>query len=437
MARKNTQKSIYTHEGGRAKRIDPELMLRRSVLSCMLWEDTFYEDGESIAKRIAELVPKVDPEVVASLAIEAREEMNLRHAPLWLVRNMAKLKTHKHFVAETLARVIQRPDEMAEFLAIYWEDGRQPLSAQVKKGLAKAFTKFDEYQLAKYNRPGNVRLRDVLFLSHAKPLNEEQAFLWKRLINDELAVPDTWEVALSLGQDKKEVFERLMREEKLGAMAFLRNLRNMLNSGVDIKLMRNYIKKLRFNRVLPFRFIAAARYAPRLEPELEEAMLQSLKSHERLLGETVLLIDVSGSMTASLSEKSEMTRMEAASALAIILREISKHVRVYTFSRHVVEVAPRRGFALRDAIMESQAFAGTYLGSAVKAINNSVRYDRMIVVTDEQLADRVPDPIGRGYMINVAIYRNGVGYGRWVHIDGLSSAVVNWLQEYEKMGQFA
>ena len=77
---------------------------------------------------------------VAALAVEAREQMKLRHAPLLLVREMARHKTHRALVAETLAQVIQRADELAEFVAIYWKDGKPPLSAQVKKGLAQAFT---------------------------------------------------------------------------------------------------------------------------------------------------------------------------------------------------------------------------------------------------------------------------------------------------------
>ena len=80
--------------------------------------------------------------------------MKLRHAPLLLVREMARHATHRALVAETLAAVIQRADELAEFVAIYWKDGRVPLSAQVKKGLAAAFPKFDEYALAKYDRGG-------------------------------------------------------------------------------------------------------------------------------------------------------------------------------------------------------------------------------------------------------------------------------------------
>src|SRR5256714_5843563 len=171
-----------THEGAPARHISDELQLRRSVLACMLWEDQFYEEGVAIAGRIRELVPKVEATRVAALAVEAREKMKLRHAPLLLVREMARHGTHRALVAETLQRVIQRADELAEFVAIYWKDGKAPLSAQVKKGLAGAFSKFDAYALAKYNRPGPIKLRDVLFLCHARPLNDAQAEVWKQLV---------------------------------------------------------------------------------------------------------------------------------------------------------------------------------------------------------------------------------------------------------------
>src|SRR6201998_3987065 len=219
------------HEGAPARNLGPEPQLRRAVLACLLWESQFYEDGVEIAGRISELVPKVQSEKVAALAIEARELMKLRHAPLLLVREMARHATHRRLVAETLERVIQRADELAEFVAIYWKDGRVPLSAQVNKGLAAAFPKFDEYALAKYDRGGPIKLRDVLFLAHAKPRDEAQAEVWKRLIAGELSAPDTWEVALSSGADKREAWERLLRGEKLGALALLRNLRNMRAAG--------------------------------------------------------------------------------------------------------------------------------------------------------------------------------------------------------------
>jgi 60 kDa SS-A/Ro ribonucleoprotein len=200
--------------------LDPEnfvrgLALRRSVLTCLLWESQFYEDGVEIAGHIAQLVPKVAPERVAALAVEAREQMKLRHAPLPLVHEMARHKTHRALVSETLARVIQRADELAEFVAIYWKDGRVPLSGQVKKGLAAAF-QFDEYQLAKYDRGGPIKVRDVLLRCHAKPGDQVQAGIWKKLIWGRLSAPDTWEVVLSSGVDKRAAWERLLREDKLG-----------------------------------------------------------------------------------------------------------------------------------------------------------------------------------------------------------------------------
>src|SRR6266436_2243778 len=125
MARLNLLNIGYrqrTHEGAPARSLTPEFLLRRSVLACLLWESQFYEDGIEIAGRIAQLVPKVQAEKVAALAVEAREQMKLRHAPLLLVREMARHKTHRSLVGETLARVIQRADELAEFVAIYWKD---------------------------------------------------------------------------------------------------------------------------------------------------------------------------------------------------------------------------------------------------------------------------------------------------------------------------
>lgn len=444
MARLNLLNLGYqprTHEGASARPLSPEHQLRRSVLACLLWESQFYEDGVEIAGRIAELVPKVQAEKVAALAVEAREQMKLRHAPLLIVREMARHATHRRLVAETLERVIQRADELAEFVAIYWKDGRVPLSAQVKKGLAAAFPKFDEYQLAKYDRGGPIKLRDVLFLSHAKPRDAEQAGVWKKLVWGRLATPDTWEVALSEsgkeggdGQksDKREAWERLLREQKLGALALLRNLRNMREGGVDEALVSEALGAMNASRVLPFRFLAAARHAPHFEEALEQAMLKSVASQVKLPGRTLVLVDVSGSMTAPLSKRSEMQRTDAAYGLAVLVREIAEKAAVYSFSDRVVEVPARRGFSLRDAIDASQPHQGTLLGNAVESLNKNERYDRLIVITDEQAHDSVPAPKGKGYVINVASYKNGVGYGKWTHIDGWSEAVIEYIRALEE-----
>jgi hypothetical protein len=437
MVRLNKIVRAFTREGARAVRFTPEMELKRALMNCLLWENQFYEDGVSIADRIKALVPRVAPARVAQLAIEAREVMKLRHAPLLAIREMARSEKHRALVADTIAQVIQRPDEMTELLAIYWADAlgpqqqrkRQPVSAQVKKGLARALTRFDAYQLAKYDRDGAVRIRDVLFLVHAKPKDTDQAKVWKQLVDGELASPDTWEVSLSAGRSKRETFERLIAEKKLGGLALLRNLRLMQNAEVPRETIAGAIEAMRTDRILPYRFITAARYAPDFEPELEAAMLKSVKDHVRLPGRTRLLIDVSGSMFTALSAQSEMTRAEAACGLAILAREICDEVEIFTFSDGVVKVPPRRGFALRDAIISSQPHSGTWLGKAVAEIDR--KGDRLIVFTDEQSHDPVPEPKARGTMVNVASYQHGVGHGAWTRVNGFSEAVIAWIAASE------
>lgn len=422
----------HTHEGAQAARITSEQELRRTVAACLLWEDGFYESGESIADRIKALVPKCRTSFVAACAFEARTKMKLRHVPLLLAREMARHDGHRALVGKLLPSIIQRADELAEFLAIYWKDKRQPLSKQVKIGLAAAFGQFNEYALAKYNRYGAVKLRDVLFLCHAKPKDDEQAALWKRLVDGKLVTPDTWEVALSGGADKAATFARLMAERQLGALAFLRNLRNMSEAGVDAGVVQAYGQAVDIARVLPFRFIAAARAVPAWEHIIEPMMLRACEGREKLPGKTVVLLDVSGSMDAPISAKSDLQRLDAACGVAILLRELCADVEVMTFSTQVVQVPARRGFALRDAIVTSQHHGGTYLGAAVTAINSQREYDRLVVLTDEQSADKVPPPKAKGYVINVASNKNGIGYGSWTHIDGWSEACIDYIQECEK-----
>lgn len=425
---------VQTHEGALAARQSPINELKRTAMACLLWENSFYESGVSVADRIKALVPKCKPFEVADLAIKARDEQHLRHLPLLLVRELARNSSRAPdgLIAETLSQVIQRPDELTEFLSIYWMEGKQPLSKQVKKGLARAFRKFNEYQLAKYNRDNAIKLRDVLFMVHAKPVDEKQADLWKRLCDGTLQTPDTWEVALSGGADKRETFERLLSEGKLGYMALLRNLRNMHQSGVSLSAVKaRLLEGAVSSKALPYRFIAAARAVPAWEPAIDEAMQLALVEQKTMAGKTAVLVDVSGSMDDKISAKSDLTRLDAACALAILLRGICEEVRVFTFSRAVVEVPPRQGMALADAIVRSQPHAATYLGQAVDAINREVEYSRLIVFTDEQSHDRVPNPKGKAYLVNVATNQYGVNHGAWEQVNGFSESIVQYIMELE------
>lgn len=447
MSRKVDTQSPKTHGGADAVWLNPEQMLRRSVLSCMLFESEFYEAGHSIADRIVELVPEVEPAKVATLAIEAREKFKLRRVPLLIVSAMMKSPLHKKYVSPTLERIIQRADQMSDFLSLY---GKRPLAHQVKKGLAKAFTKFDEYQLSKYKEKGDkYSLRDVMFLVHPKPLNEVQAAMWKKLANKELEPPKTWETELSAGKNKKDVFESLIKERKLGAMALLRNLRGMKGAGVSDKLIADALQHMKVERVLPFRFITANRHAPDLREQLEKAMFKCVESGPKMIGKTIVAVDVSGSMSCGIGGKSELSRLEAAFALAILIKEMSVDCNVYatagsdsTIIHKTAKCKNVRGFKLADDLRKFYSAlggGGIFLTQLMNHLHIEEKYaDRVIVITDEQDCDSklrpdMADAFGTtNYLINIASYKNGIGYGKWQHIDGFSEASVNWILEYER-----
>jgi len=209
----------------------------------------------------------------------------------------------------------------------------------------------------------------------------------------------------------------------------------MLASGVDPKLIHEQLDKS-VARALPFRFVTRARYAPKFEDALEQAMLKGFAGLEKLAGSTGLVVDVSGSMNYKLSKKGETTRMDAATGLAILLREKAADFAIATFSDACVELPPRRGFALQDAIVGSQAHSGTYLKRALTELHDKPEWkqlDRLIVITDEQSHDGIlPAWTQRAYVVNVAPYQNGVSYGNdWTHIDGWSERIVDYMAAVE------
>ncbi len=429
--KKSLQFTERTFEGSAVKSISKETQLTRMVLANMLFEDQFYVDGQVSSQLIKDLVKHVNPDFTSKLAIKARTDMKLRHVPLLLVRELARNKTLN---ADTVNEIIQRPDEMGELLSIYWKDGKTPLSHQLKKGLAKAFLKFNEYSLAKWDKnSASISIRDTMFLVHPHPTSPEQEALFKKVANKELSTPDTWEAQLSAGADKKETFTRLMDEGKLGALAFLRNLRNMVQSGVDERVIREYATTLDVSKVLPFRFLAAARVVPQFEDMLEQMLFRCTENMPKLKGKTRVIVDVSGSMFGpKVSAKSDLDRFDAAAALAIVMREICEQVEIWSFSTQEARVAPRRGFALVEAISKSQQHGGTYLGRSLGAIERTGKADRDVVITDEQSADRPAKPQAKGYILNVGSYQNGVNHDAWTTITGFSEAVVSYIIEVEK-----
>lgn len=435
--------------GAYAAKQDAEALLRRSVLACLLWEDNFYEDGVSNTENIKRLIPQVEPQKVFDIAVEARLKQKLRHVPLFIAREMARLNTHKGLVGKLLPIIIRRADELAEFMAIYWKDGKQPIANQVKKGLAKAFRNFDEYQFSKWNRDYEVRLRDVMFLSHPNPGQNQELF--KKIAENKLEPPDTWESAFAGGKNKKETWERLIKERKLGALAFIRNLRNMEKVGVAPSEIRKGFATINPRWLLPLNYLAAARYAPNWEREIEKLMLRGFEHAPKLPGYTIFVVDVSGSMQADISSKSKFTRLDAAVAMALIASETCEHISIYAtagddYKRvHATEkIRPRRGFALCDELKNAArrlGGGGIFTRQCLEYIrkyDGIEKPDRIIIFSDSQDCDyperRIPKPFGKkNYIVDVSAHSRGINYsGVWTaEISGWSEHFLDYIFAYE------
>lgn len=199
-------------EGGLSFRMGPLLDLYTKVGTAMMDENKFYQDAKSADSDLINSIHsaiKVDPDFVLKLAIYCREKLYLRSVTTVLLAELANSGNPIPNSRKMVARCIKRPDDMTELLSYQFARNQSaPRTSRipmlVKNGIREAFPKFDQYQLSKYNRDGEVKLRDALFLTHPKPQSDEQAAVWKSLIGGNLEPPLTWEVIISDWHNKFE-----------------------------------------------------------------------------------------------------------------------------------------------------------------------------------------------------------------------------------------
>jgi hypothetical protein len=443
---------VYTHGGAVAAKIGPVASLRRAVLSTLLFENQFYEDGVEQAERIRDLALKVDPETLADLAVEARRDHGLRHVPLLLLVALCRTGSGiPGLVADTIVKVCTRADQVTDLLALYKAEGNAKFSSQLKKGVARAMQGFDTYQLAKYasDREKTFSLRDAMFLSHPRSLDDRMARDFDGLAKRALRQVNTWESASSAGSDMRGEFTRLLSEGKMGYLALLRNIRGMEEAGVSRGLIVDAIAARKGARnVFPTQFYAASLASPAYADAIQEAMLANIRSRKRLSGKTVVVVDISGSMNSPLASMSRFTRYDATALLAGCLVEMCDDVAVYATAgcdarrKHATaKAAPTPGFRMIQTMRSMNARlggGGIFLRQCMDAIHESEGdVDRVIVLTDEQDTDTRGAPLDarmmgrRNYLINVASHRNGIGYRKWTHVDGFSEGVLSWIAAYE------
>ncbi|UOQ96907.1 TROVE domain-containing protein [Hymenobacter sp. 5317J-9] len=374
--------TTVNHEGAAAFVLTPQVELYAAVATAAL-SDLFYEKADTRLERLRELVAKNDPLFVTQLAVYARESLHLRSVPLVLCVELARLHRGDNLLSRLVARVVQRPDEITELLAYYAQaNGRggtkilNRVSKQLQKGLAISFNRFDGYQLAKYDRAGAVRLRDALFVVHPKARDAAQQALFDQLVRGELPTPYTWETELSaVGQGTyateadrqtavRSTWETLIASGKLGYMALLRNLRNLLEANVSAQAMERVCDTLadRFavarSKQLPFRFLAAYREVKNVQSGHVAGVLAALEtaiahSAVNLRGfghdtRVVVACDVSSSMQQPISARSKVLLYDVSLVLGMLLQSRCQNVVTGMFGNTWKRISLPRGPVLRN-----------------------------------------------------------------------------------------
>lgn len=413
------------YEGAPAYKMSAALELYSAVVTTSL-SRTFYEgDGWKRIERLRDLIKRNDPLFVAQLAVYAREKMYLRAVPLVLAVELAKVHNGDDLISRLVSRVIQRADEITELLAYYqMANQRQStkklnrLSKQLQRGLALAFNKFDEYQFAKYNRATEVKLRDALFLVHPKAKDEAQQGLFNKIVNDGLEIPYTWETQLSaLGQqnfaseaEKASAFrakwQELIDSQRLGYMASMRNLRNMLEAGISTEHLNQVAERLSDpaqvarSKQLPFRFLAAYRElknvkSPRVSKllnALENAILASTQNLKGFDENTDVLIacDTSGSMCQPISPKSSVQLYDVGLVLGMLLQSRCQSVMsgIFGDTWKVINLPQEQVLANADGLRRRMGEVG-YSTNGYLVIKDLIKrkqkMDKVMIFTDCQL----------------------------------------------------
>lgn len=428
-------------EGGLSFDLSDKAKLYSAVCTSLINEPKFYntvvqsEDGkikslntnDHLIVDIVQKVSKSDPEFVMKLAAYARNELNLRSVPLFLLAeasNLPELKAkpgERSLVKLYTPHIIKRADEPAEILAYHFGRFKHSAPHSLLRGLKTAFNKFDAYQLAKYDRQKSVKIKDALRLSHPIPKDKDQSAVYKKLLDGELEAPETWEVIQSTWRDKgfksqtaawEHIIDKIwLPEGKVyNYMAILRNLRNLLEAKVSDEHMGKVISAIRnenavkYSRQFPYRFFSAHKmisqhkglgpHASAIMDALEDAIDISCGNLPVFPGTTVLAADESASMDANISSKSIVTCRDVANLMTTVVHRTCESPIASVFATHFrpVNLSKRTGVLKNmESLRAENVGGGTYGYKIIEhLLNEKIKVDRIMIFTDCQLYNQSP-----------------------------------------------
>lgn len=421
----SSQTNKTTNRSGHpAYKMPDKQKLITQVLTSFFDEKKFYGDNSDEMQETIKRVIAKDPQFVANLAVFARREFNMRSVSHVLVAHLAHEIAGKPYTRKVVQAVTMRGDDVTEIMSCYLSMFGKPIPNALKKGIADAMQGFDAYTLAKYKGDGKaVKMRDLLCLCRPTPKDKQQSDMWKQLLEGTLQTPYTWETQLSANGNNAETWEALIDSGKVGYMAMLRNLRNILTANPsNIEKVFDRLQDpeaVKRSKQLPFRFLAAykevaAMGGSRVLDVLENAVDAAIENVPRLEGTTVIAVDVSGSMGDTISSKSSVRCCEIAMVLGLIANRICDNSHFFLFNSTIDRCPiPSRAGILHTALT-FRCGGATYMDLPFRRmIAEGIKADRVIILSDNEC-----NSSGWGRRPVQAIadeYRKARGHDIWVH----------------------
>lgn len=481
--------STTTYEGASAFVRDQKSELFLLAVSNFVGEGSFYEAAGDRDSRFASLsgsVAVADLDWTIRFVNWLRQEANMRSASLVIALEGARALNTAGIPGgrALVSAALHRADEPGEALAYWFSRFGRKIPMSVKRGIGDAVTKsYNERSLGKYDAAGKgFRFGDVIDLVHPTPKDARQSDLFKyaldRRRDSKIQVPEslltlqaraailalpgetlrahldkaptsfsamideagiTWEVLSGIlpgGMDAK-AWESVI--PSMGYMALLRNLRNFEQAGVSGKVLDAIAARISDpdeiakSRQLPLRFLSAFRATGaslRFKFPLEKALGHSLANVPSLSGKTLILVDRSGSMFGTYSQRSDLDYADTAAVFGTALALRAENATLVQFGTSHEIVKFNKSDSVLGLLPRFKSLGGTSTEAAVRAHYNG--HDRVIILTDEQAhggwsysgdpSNAVPEGIPL-FNFNLVGYQKGTKSGKnRYHFGGLNDA---------------
>ena len=391
------------------KREDSKKEIASIVLSSLLKGNSFYESEKDRVEKVFEFATQHPDlsEFLAKAMIYTRNTGNMRSISHVMAVSLLKNAKGTPYLRKAIGEIAIRPDDLTEILALYKDKVGLAIPNALRRAIKDSLEdKFDEYQLKKYfGGKRKVKVSDLVKLAHPKPKNDEQAEMFKRAIEGKLKKIETAQTVNAglTGEERRDKYLKMIKDGKLGYMALLKNLVNMLKvdnhiSKDDLETIVKAIKNkkaIKNSRVLPFRFLQAYESIseiPSLSVKKEEKLRKALEKAFKVSAKNVRLVPEGQKLAILLDESASMGGFEYKDPFSIgkvlmaglLVNADKEDTFAYLWANSVRKVKLSK-HPLKFASNLSSMGGGTDLSAPIyKMIEKGKYADVIVILTDMQ-----------------------------------------------------